>query len=75
MDGKSGDQAARARAFGESVSAHTRVPVEFVDERWTSVEARRTLRESGVPAHKQRGRVDKLAAALLLRTWLERHSP
>jgi putative Holliday junction resolvase len=72
LSGRSGEQAAKARSFGERVAERTAVPVEFIDERWTSVEARRVLRETGVPARKQRGRVDPVAAALLLRTWLER---
>jgi putative Holliday junction resolvase len=72
LGGRSGEQAAKARSFGERVAERTDVPVEFIDERWTSVEARRVLRETGVPARKQRGRVDPVAAALLLHTWLAR---
>ncbi len=45
-----------------------------LDERLTSVEARRALRDAGVPARKQRGRVDPIAAALVLRSWLDRES-
>lgn len=75
MSGQSGDAAERARAFGARVAKRTALPVEFLDERWTSVEARRSLTEAGVPARKQRGRVDRVAAALLLRTWLARREP
>jgi putative Holliday junction resolvase len=46
--------------------------VEYLDERWSSREAERMLDDSGVSRKKQRGRVDPIAASLLLRTWLER---
>ena len=74
MDGTSGEQAAKARAFAGRVAARTGLPVDLVDERWTSVEARRTLREAGLSARKQKGKVDPVAAALLLRTWLEQQA-
>jgi RNase H-fold protein (predicted Holliday junction resolvase) len=45
----------------------------MLDERWTSREAERALRESGRPPRRARkGEVDAGAAAILLRTWLER---
>jgi RNase H-fold protein (predicted Holliday junction resolvase) len=45
--------------------------VDYLDERWTSLEAERMLDTAGVSRKKQRGRVDPIAASLLLRTWLE----
>ena len=74
LDGTSGTQAQRARRFGEDVARLTGASVDFLDERLTSVEAERVLREAGVPAKKQKGRVDPVAAALVLRTWLDRGS-
>ncbi len=74
LDGTSGTQAQRARRFGGRVAKLTGVAVDYLDERLTSVEARRALRDAGVPARKQKGRVDPIAAALVLRTWLERES-
>ena len=74
LDGTSGTQAQRARRFGGRVAELTGVAVDDLDERLTSVEARRALRDAGVPARKQKGRVDPIAAALVLRTWLERES-
>lgn len=72
MKGTEGEEARAARAFGESLARATGVSVEYLDERWTTVEAERVLREAGVPARKQRGRRDRIAAALILRTYLER---
>lgn len=72
MSGRAGPEAERARAFGERVRARAGVAVEYLDERWTSLEAERALDEAGVKQRDRRGRVDPIAAALLLRTWLER---
>ena len=72
MSGRAGPEAARTQAFGEKVRKRTGVPVEYLDERWSSREAERMLDDSGVSRKKQRGRVDPIAASLLLRTWLER---
>lgn len=72
MSGQSGESAARARAFGEQVAAHTGVRVEFVDERWTSREAERVLSETGTRGRRRKGRVDPIAASLILSAWLAR---
>ena len=72
MNGSSGPEAAAARAFGERVRARANVAVDYLDERWTSLEAERALEEGGVRKKDRRGRVDPIAAALLLRTWLSR---
>ena len=71
MSGRSGPEVERTNAFGEKVRKRTGVPVEYLDERWTSREAERMLTDAGVSQKKQRGRVDPIAASLLLRTWLE----
>ncbi len=74
MSGAAGRQAELSRAFGESVESRTGIRVEYLDERWTSVEAERLLDDAGISAKKRRGRVDPIAAALLLRTWLARRA-
>ncbi len=74
LDGGQGPAAEAARSFGKRVEERTRVSVEFLDERWTSVEARRTLHEAGLSTRKQRNRVDPIAAALLLRAYMARSS-
>ena len=71
MSGRSGPEVERTRAFGQRVRERTGVPVDYLDERWTSREAERMLDTVGVSRKKQRGRVDPIAASLLLRTWLE----
>ena len=75
MDGSSSEQAERTRAFGSRLAERTQLPVEYLDERWTSVEAKRALGPAGSSRRRQRRKreqVDSVAAAILLRTWLER---
>ena len=70
MDGTEGPQAAKARRFGERLGAHTSLPVDFWDERLTTVEAEAVMRETGVARRKRRGQVDQVAAAGILRSYL-----
>ena len=73
LDGREGTGAAAARRFADALAERTALPVELQDERLTTAEAERALREA--PARRRRGRkqvVDAMAATLLLRTYLER---
>ncbi len=72
MNGRSGPEAEAARRFAESLHLLTGLPVDLLDERWTTREAERTLRELGRRPSQHRGDVDATAAALLLHTYLER---
>jgi putative Holliday junction resolvase len=74
MDGRAGEQAAAAQRFGRQVAQRTGLPVEYLDERWTTVEASRALGEAGLRGSRRRERLDATAAALLLRTFLDRRS-
>lgn len=74
LDGTRGSQARAAQAFVARIEAAFGLPVETIDERFTSVEAERSLRESGRRGRKQREVIDSVAATLLLRSWLERHA-
>jgi putative Holliday junction resolvase len=74
MDGRAGAQAERTREFGERVAGRTGLPVEYLDERLTSVEAKRVLAEAGGKPGRNRDRVDRVAAAILLGTFLQRNS-
>jgi putative Holliday junction resolvase len=71
MDGRRGPEAEAARAFARRLAAATGLPVETLDERLTTVEAERALRESGRKGKERRAVIDSVAAAILLRTWLE----
>ena len=75
LDGRPGDTAAAARKFAAAVADATGLPVEMLDERWTSREAERALRESQPRRGKrQRAKLDAAAAAILLRTYLAQRS-
>lgn len=71
LDGTEGTAARRARRFGAALEVALGVPVEFWDERLTTVAAERTLREMGVRGREQRRVVDETAAALLLQGYLD----
>jgi putative Holliday junction resolvase len=73
MNGREGPEARAARAFAASLGRETGRSVDLLDERWTSREAERALREAGAP-RSEPGEVDAVAATLLLRTWLERRA-
>lgn len=72
--GQPGPQAEKTLAFAEMLRARTPLPVHTMDERFTSVIAQKALRAAGVKAKQQRGQVDKIAAAQLLQTWLDRNA-
>jgi putative Holliday junction resolvase len=61
----------RVAAFVEKLRRRLPCPVELRDERLTSVEANRTLREAGLSMGKRQGAVDRVAAVLLLQSYLD----
>ena len=70
----SGDDGPAARATREEaaeLAAALTVPVELHDERLTTVTASRTLQEAKMTADARRRVVDKVAAAVLLQSWLD----
>lgn len=72
LDGSSGEAAERVRRFARRLEAATGLAVELVDESLTSVEAERRLREAGVDPSASSGRVDAVAAQILLEEVLAR---
>jgi putative Holliday junction resolvase len=72
MDGTRGPAAERARRFGERLAELTGLPLELVNESLTSREAEERLREAGVDPRRDPGRVDAVAAQILLQESLDR---
>jgi len=72
LSGRSGPEAEAARAFARALGEATQLPVDLLDERWTTREAERSLRDAPGRRKRSRGSVDSVAATLLLRTYLER---
>jgi putative Holliday junction resolvase len=72
LDGTEGAAAELARRYAARVAARVApVPVRLVDERLTTVDAHRFLRDSGVPGRRQRSVVDQAAAVLILQNALD----
>jgi putative Holliday junction resolvase len=71
MSGTEGRQAAYTREFADRLAARTGVEVRLWDERLTSVEAERVLKESGISIQKRARAVDRLAAVILLESYLD----
>lgn len=71
MAGEEGPQAARIRAVAQKISAACGLPCEFADERLSSREAKRSLREKGLSEREMRGKIDMIAASLFLQAWLD----
>ena len=71
MSGDAGRQAQWVREFADDLAAHTALPVRFWDERLTTVEASRVLRDSGIGIEKRARAVDRLSAVILLQSYLD----
>ena len=71
MKGGEGDAAKKARAFAQRLADATGLSVELWDERLTTVEAERVLRQSGISIEKRARAVDQLAAVILLESYLD----
>lgn len=71
LAGEDGPQAERVMEAGRDLARALGLPVEFADERLSSAEAKRILREQGLTERKMRGKVDMLAASLFLQAWLD----
>ena len=77
LDGNETDWCGEVRAMGDTLATRIEIPVEYVDERFTSVRAERAVRSIGLPKRRreEKGRVDAAAAALILQGWLDRNRP
>lgn len=71
MGGNEGRQSAWVREFADALTGRTGVPVKLWDERLTSVEASRVLRQSGIGIQKRAAAVDRLSAVILLQSYLD----
>lgn len=72
MDGSHGPEARSAQALAAALRKASRLPVELVDERLTTAAAERSLIAGGVKRATRRQTVDRVAAALLLQTHLDK---
>jgi putative pre-16S rRNA nuclease len=71
MSGIEGAQAHKIQLFAEDLRKHFKLPVHLWDERLTSAEANRLLRETDMSIEKRGQAVDRMAAVLILQGWME----
>jgi len=71
LDGSLGKQAEKVQAFTQKLASHTDVPVEFRDERLTTVSAKRLMQAANTKRARRRARDDAIAAALILQGYLD----
>jgi len=71
MSGAEGVQAQKIQIFAEELHKHFKLPVHLWDERLTSAEANRLLRETDLSIEKRGQAVDRMAAILILQGWME----
>jgi putative Holliday junction resolvase len=72
MSGAEGVQAEKMQRFAEELRERLRLPVHLWDERLSSAEANRLLRETDMSILRRRQVVDQMAAVLILQSWMER---
>src|SRR5258706_5882029 len=71
MSGAEGTQSEKMQLFAEDLRKRFRLPVHLWDERLTSAEANRLLRETELSIEKRAKAVDRMAAVLILQGWME----
>jgi len=71
MSGAEGTQSDKMQMFAEELRKRFRLPVHLWDERLTSAEANRLLRETELSIEKRAKAVDRMAAVLILQGWME----
>jgi putative Holliday junction resolvase len=74
MSGAEGIQAEKMQLFAEELKKRFRLPIHLWDERLTSAEANRLLRETELSIEKRGKAVDRMAAILILQGWMESRS-
>ena len=72
MDGSEGGRADAIRAFAALVSEYTEIPIDFSDERMSTMVAYRYLGETGTYGKKRKSVVDTLSAEIILQSYIDR---
>lgn len=71
LNGSIGQQAEKVKVFVQELCSRTQVPVEFRDERLTTVSAKRLMQAASTKKAKRKARDDAVAAALILQGYLD----
>jgi putative Holliday junction resolvase len=70
LSGQSGTAVEKVREFSEILQSNFDIPIKFIDERMSTVDAARKLREGGKSARESKGLVDSMAAVSILESGL-----
>lgn len=71
LDGTLGFQAKQVQKFADRIARSLQLPIEYVDERLTSVEAETQLKARKKFNSRDKGEIDRRAAAIILQQWLD----
>ena len=72
LKGEIGVAAKRCQEFIETLKSGIKIPVEEVDERFTSIIAERTLKDMGKSPSRNKAKIDELSASILLQGYLDK---
>jgi putative holliday junction resolvase len=71
MDGTLGKQALQTQKYAQKLAQSLNLPLEYVDERFTSLEAEDQLKNQKRFNSRDKGMIDQVAAQIILQTWLD----
>lgn len=71
LDGKLGFQAQKIQKYAQRASVALQLPLEYVDERLTSVEAQQLMKAQNIVPSRHKALIDRKAAAIILQQWLD----
>ncbi|MEG5015324.1 MULTISPECIES: Holliday junction resolvase RuvX [unclassified Microcoleus] len=71
LSGELGAQARQVQKYANRIASALELPLEYVDERLTSVEAEELMKTQGISVSQNKGAIDRKAAALILQQWLD----
>jgi putative holliday junction resolvase len=71
MNGELGTQAKQVQKFAKRLSTALQLPIEYVDERLTSIQAEEQLKAQKRFSTRDKGAIDRQAAAIILQQWLD----
>lgn len=72
MDGSRGPKALAAEEFGQVLTRELDLPVEYQDERLSTVSSERILLQADLSRKRRKEVIDRLAAAVILQAWLDK---
>ena len=71
LSGELGAQARQVQKYANRIARALELPLEYVDERLTSVEAEELMKAAGMNLSQNKGSIDRKAAAVILQQWLD----